>query len=423
MNILKLAEEQYAYTVSLRRHLHAYPEAAPQEQLNTMALIEAELDRMSIRHLRVEGGGVLSFIDGGRPGKTLLLRADMDGLRIQEDPCNLKGERTCVSLRPGLMHACGHDAHTAMLLTEAGLLQDMAGELPGRIILLFEEGEEGGGNIKRLCRYLHESGLTIDGCYACHVRWDIPTGRIGLCDGMAMCGQMRFRLTVEGRSGHGSRPDLACSPIDCFHLIYAAWQTLRVTRVRPDTSLTWSVCSLHAGDSHNVIPDRLTCEGTIRMADTASGDAFWQAFQRAALRTAEACGCRATLTRPMFLLPLESDPACQAMFRQAASEQLGGEAVFTCEPWMASESFSYLAAMYPSVFSFVGIRSEEAGSGANHHTPQFDLDEQGMLTGVTAAVAYARAFLLAPPDTSAFTPLCRDTAELMDMVERQPGTD
>ncbi|MGN0778686.1 MAG: M20 family metallopeptidase [Aristaeellaceae bacterium] len=421
MDIMKLVREQYPYAVMLRRRLHAYPEAAPEEQLHTMAAIESELDTMGIEHLRVDGGGVLGMIHGSRPGKTLLMRADMDGLRIQESPCNLKGPRTCISLKPGLMHACGHDAHTAMLLAQARILRDMARELSGRIILMFEEGEEGGGNIKRLCRYLHESGMQLDGCYATHVRWDIPTGRIGLCDGMAMCGQMRFRLTLEGRSGHGSRPDLACNAIDCFHLIYAAWQTLRMTHVRPDTSLTWSVCSLHAGDSHNVIPDRLTCEGTIRMADMPSGDAFWQAFLQTALRTAEQCGCRAELTRPMFLLPLQSEPACQGLFRQAVAEHLGEEVTFLCEPWMASESFSYLSAMYPSVFSFVGIRNEQLGSGANHHTPAFDLDEEGMLTGMAAAVAYAQAFLTTPPDTAGFVPLCRDMAALLDMVEQQPG--
>ena len=235
-----------------------------------------------------------------------------------------------------------------------------------------------------------------------------------------MCGQMRFRLTIKGHSGHGSRPDLACNTIDCFHLIYAAWQTLRMTRVRPDTSLTWSVCSLHAGDSHNVIPDNLTCEGTIRMMDVESGDAFWQAFHSAAVRIARECGCTASLERVMYLLPLEGDDTCQTLFKKAAREVLGQDAVFTAEPWMASESFSYLSVMYPSVFSFVGIRNEEKGCGANHHTPEFDLDEDGMIAGVAAAVAYARAYLQTTPDTTGFKPLCSNLAELMDLVEKQP---
>lgn len=420
MDILAMTKAYQPDTVALRRALHARPEAAPEEQLETLTFIEAELDKLGINHERIPGGGVIGYIECGKPGRTLLLRSDVDALRIQEAVHNLKGDRTCISEKDGLMHACGHDAHMAMLLTTARILKFQAHELAGRILLLFEEGEEGGGNIKTICRWMHRNALHIDGCYAAHVRWDVPSGQVAVCKGAAMCGQMRFRLTIKGHSGHGSRPDLACNTIDCFHLIYTAWQTLRMTRVRPDTSLTWSVCSLHAGDSHNVIPDKLTCEGTIRMMDVESGDAFWQAFHSSAVRIAKECGCTAALERVMYLLPLAGDDTCQTLFKQAAREVLGQDAVFTADPWMASESFSYLSVMYPSVFSFVGIRNEEKGCGANHHTPEFDLDEDGMMAGVAAACAYARAYLLTEPDTTAFKPLCSNMDELMDLVEKQP---
>lgn len=423
MDILGLARESFAYTVALRRHLHMYPEAAPDEQMETMDYIEQQLDGMHIRHHRIEGGGILGFIDGAMPGKTLMLRADMDALKIQEDERNLCADRVCISKKPGLMHACGHDAHVAMLLTEAKILKQMETQLPGRIILLFEEGEEGGGNIKTICRYLGENRIHIDGCYAAHVRWDIPAGKIAVCDGTAMCGQMRFLLTIDGQSGHGSRPDLGRSTIDCFHLVYSAWNMLRMNQVKPDTSLTWSACSLHAGVSHNVLPDHLTCEGTIRMADRESGDAFWRAFHQAAVYTAKQCGCRAELKRIMYLFPLVSDENCLNLFRAAATSALGDGAVVTCQPWMASESFSYLSAMIPSVFAFVGIENREKGCGANHHTAQFDLDEKGMIQGVAAAVAYALAFLDTPPDTGRFEPVCFDMHTLLHMVEEQPALE
>lgn len=420
MDILRLAREEFDYTVAVRRYLHEHPEAAPEEQLETMAYIERQLDGMEIPHLRIEGGGILGFIGPEDADRTLLLRADVDALKIQEDERNLRCERNCVSKKPGLMHACGHDAHMAMLLTEAKILKRMENELPGRIILLFEEGEEGGGNIKKICRYIGESGLRIDGCYAAHVRWDIPSGRIALCEGGSMCGQMRFLLTVEGQSGHGSRPDLGRSVIDCFHQIYSAWSMLRMNTVRPDTSLTWSACSLSAGVSHNVLPDHLTCEGTIRMEDQESGDRFWRAFHRAAVMTAQQCGCRAELRRVMYLLPLSSDGPCLDLFRSTAKEALGSGNVIEAKMWMASESFSYLSAMYPSVFAFIGIANEEKGCGANHHTAQFDLDEDGMIAGVASAVAYAAAFLKDKPDTSGFVPACRDMDALLSMVEEQP---
>lgn len=384
-----------------------------------MAAIEAELDTLDIPHERVPGGGVFGFIEGGAPGRTLLLRSDIDALLIDESPDNLARPKVCVSQRPGVSHACGHDAHIAMQLAEAAILREMAPSLPGRIVLMFEEGEEKTCGILPLCRYIGESVLRIDGCYATHVRWDIPAGKIGVCSGTAMMGLYQFYLTIDGASGHGSRPDLAKNTIDCLHMIYAALEMQRMTAVRPDTRLTWSLCHVEAGVTHNIIPDHLLAEGTVRFEDRESGAAFWKRFHEIAQAMGALCGCTVTLTHRGYLLPTAGEPHCMALLAQAAEAALGPDTMIPCEPWMASESFSYMTSMYPGAFCFVGIRNEALGSGANHHTPEFDIDESAMVTGVTAAVAYARAFLTGAPDTAAFAPLCPDMAALIGLVTAQ----
>lgn len=419
MDILAQVKARSAHMTELRRHFHRHPEAGPEEQTETMCAIESELDVLGIAHVRVPGGGVFGFIEGSRPGKTLLMRSDIDALFIQESICNLVGEKVCVSQNPGVSHACGHDAHIAMQLTAAAVLKEQAADLPGRVVLMFEQGEEKTAGILPLCRYIHESGLHIDGCYATHVRWDLPAGKIGVCSGTAMMGLYQFYLTIDGASGHGSRPDLAKNTIDCFHMIYSAMEMQRMTAVRPDTRLTWSVCHVEAGVTHNIIPDRLVAEGTVRFESRECGAAFWAKFREIAQAMGALCGCTVSLTHRGYLLPTAGDPACMALFTREADAVLGTGTVMDSEPWMASESFSYMTSMYPGAFCFIGIKNEALGAGANHHTPEFDLDEQAMTVGATAAAAYARAFLSNPPNTTAFEPLCADMAGLIELVSAQ----
>lgn len=156
------------------------------------------------------------------------------------------------------MHGCGHDGHIAMLLSAAKILKNMEASLNGRVVLMFEEGEEGHRNIEKLLAYMAEKDMKFDTCYASHVRWDIPTGKLSCCQGSAMSGLYHFVLEINGKGGHGSRPDLAHSVIDCFHDIYSNLDTLRLKYIKPNTVLTWSLGSVNAGATFNLIPDKLT---------------------------------------------------------------------------------------------------------------------------------------------------------------------
>ena len=410
---LAMARAEQAYTVKLRRYFHQHPEVGPAEQVETMDAICRELEALGIPYEWVPGGGVLGFLGDPARGRTVLLRADIDALPIQEDPCNLKGPRVCVSQKPGAMHACGHDAHIAMLLTEAKLLKAMEAELKGAVLLVFEEGEEGHGNIEALLRYMDQRNLRADTCYATHVRWDLDAGKLCVVDGTAMSGLYIFHCELHGLSGHGSRPDLARSTLDCFVNVYDLLQTVRMDHLGPDKRLTFSVGKVTCGTADNVIPDYLVFEGTVRFFERDSGKVFWEEFKRILKTICEYHGCTYSLTCRYALLPSISDRTCRRLWERAVERHLGRDCLGECEPWMASESYSYFLSMCPGILAFTGIRNEALGSGANHHTPQFDLDEAALPVGVASALAYTLDFLEEPPQIPGFRPLCGSAEEII----------
>lgn len=320
------------------------------------------------------------------------------------------------------MHGCGHDDHIAMLLSAAKILKNMEASLNGRVVLMFEEGEEGHRNIEKLLAYMAEKDMKFDTCYASHVRWNIPTGKLSCCQGSAMSGLYHFVLEINGKGGHGSRPDLAHSVIDCFHDIYSNLDTLRLKYIKPNTVLTWSLGSVNAGATFNLIPDKLTCEGSIRMVDRNSGKEFIKEFERIVAAICPLNYCTYQFKLLEQLLPTENYPACRKTYIDSIKKQIGEDLIYDCEPWMASETFSYMCSLFPGVETFVGIENDELGSGANHHTPEFDLDEDGLIYGTAAAVSYVLEYFENTPDTSAFEPAYNSISELIATFGQQPGS-
>ena len=381
-----------------------------------------KLEKIEIPYVQVPGGGIFAYINGDSTGKTVLLRSDIDALPILESETNLKNKKVCISKNPGVMHGCGHDGHIAMLLTAAKILKNMEASLNGRVVLMFEEGEEGHRNIEKLLAYMAEKDMKFDTCYASHVRWDIPTGKLSCCQGSAMSGLYHFVLEINVKGGHGSRPDLAHSVIDCFHDIYSNLDTLRLKYIKPNTVLTWSLGSVNAGATFNLIPDKLTCEGSIRMVDRNSGKEFIKEFERIVAAICPLNYCTYQFKLLEQLLPTENYPACRKTYIDSIKKQIGEDLIYDCEPWMASETFSYMCSLFPGVETFVGIKNDELGSGANHHTPEFDLDEDGLTYGTAAAVSYVLEYLENTPDTSAFEPAYNSISELIATFGQQPGS-
>lgn len=394
MEILKLAQENYDYAVKLRREIHENPEISGVE-FDTLKLIQRELDSMGIEYTVVPDGGIVGLIHGGKPGKMVLMRADMDALPIQENTMNLVGEKVSVSKNAGVSHACGHDAHTAMLLTEAKILNEHKDELNGDVVLCFEQGEEGGGQIANLLPYIvEEMKLPIQTCVATHVKWDVPVGTISAEPGAVISGGYGFRVKLNGLSGHGSRPDLGHSVLDCFHSIYSHMNMLRMKYVQPTDILTFSVGKVTCGTALNIIPDELVFEGTTRTFNIdEAGEPFMNQFKAVLEAECKLHHCTyevISMKDPLF--ENYNNPKCAEIAQNAVKKYLGEGALTKAQPWMACESMQAYLKYWPGVITFTGIKNDAMGTGANHHTPEFDIDEKGMIAGIAAAIGYVVDF-------------------------------
>ncbi|MDR3138988.1 MAG: amidohydrolase, partial [Treponema sp.] len=277
IDVLSLAKASENYTVEVRRHLHRHPELTRVE-FETLKYIRSHLEKWGIPYVEVEDGGIFAFIGDESRGKTVLLRADIDALPIQEDPRNLARKREVISEVPGVQHACGHDAHTAMLLTAGKILKEYEGKIPGRVLLMFERGEEGGGNFRQLLYYLEDKKIRVDGGHAIHVRPGVPAGKIVAVPGPIMSAGCGFNVTITGRGGHGSRPDLANSPLDCFTSLYQSLKDIRLKHISPFDNFTFSVGTISYGNRGNVIPGELNFQGSARTVNEANVERFFDEF-------------------------------------------------------------------------------------------------------------------------------------------------
>ena len=392
MDILKEAQKHFEYMRDCRRYLHENPELSGQE-FNTIRFIKEELGKDGIEYVEVENGGVLGFIRGSREGKTVLLRADCDALPIQEKD-NLKGNRCVWSKKDGVMHACGHDSHTAALLGAARILHDHQAELNGTVILCFERGEEFTGNCKYIFAYMEKNGIVPDICYGMHTDVTLETGKVAVDDSNALAGCMPFDITIEGRGGHGSRPDEADSPIDCFTAIYTRMQSLRLTAIAPTETATFSIGKLQSGAQANVIPQTLNFAGTMRYYDDDVLKAFRKEFRHAIDSACEMYHCRAVYNRfEAGGFATVNDPEYSAFARKLFAEELGAENIITEEPVMNSETFGGYLKQWPGCYAFFGVHNPEKGTGATNHNEKFDIDEDAIVTAACCYAAFAEGVL------------------------------
>lgn len=392
MGIYEAAKIIEDKVIDMRRDLHRYPEVSMQET-RTIQLVVDKLKQLGIRYEIVPDGGVIGYIEGHQPGKTLVLRADLDALPMKESSKNLTQEKIVVSKIDHAAHTCGHDGHTAMLLGAAEILSQRKNSFSGRIILAFEQGEETGSGIFRLLRRLVEIGA--DGVWGIHLKSDIPTGKISVEAGPRMAGVFPFHIALKGQSGHGARPDLAKSPLSCFHTFYQQLLTIRAEQLDPFLPITYSIGQLSYGQAANVIADRLEFSGTARFLHEEQGNAFVNRFEQLLARACDIHGCtyeHLFPARPIHTF-VNNDETCAAIAEKAVVNVLGKDALITHPAWMASEPFGLYQRYFPGVFAFVGILNEMKGTGAEHHNEHFDIDEDALIIGVAATVQYAVDFL------------------------------
>lgn len=381
-----LAAEE-AETIKNRRHIHEHPELSKQEK-ETSAYVRAEAERLGLPVETVGDYGLIVRIDGAKPGKWVMLRADMDALPVEESENNLAGPRVCCSKNPGVMHACGHDGHTAMLMSAMRVLAAWREHFEGTVLCCFEQDEENIGGVHAMVKALEKYPVAT--CWGMHVYYALESGKLDVSAGPRLAACQSFIIKIHGHGGHASRPDLCDSPITCGTQIISAWEHAWTMQKHPAHAVTLGIGQFVAGHAGNVIPDEAKICGSMRFFDMEAGKEAREKLYHIAESIAQLNNCTVEIIEPNeMLLPVINDSAYSGLAREAVADAVGEEHVGECGPWYVSESMAYYMNRYPGVFGLLGIRNPQLGSGANHHTAAFDLDEEALKIGVASTVNYA----------------------------------
>ena len=378
-----LPSETVERAVAIRREIHRHPELGFEEH-NTQAIVERELDDLGIEHRRIAGTGVVGIVRGSLPGHVTGLRADMDALPILED----SGE-PCASEIPGKMHACGHDAHTAMLLGAARTLQATRETLHGTVVLLFQPAEEGPGGALPMIEAGAMDDPKVEAVAMLHVDPRLRTGTIGITPGPVNAAADEFHVTIRGKGGHGAYPHKAIDAIPSAAATVLALQNIAARETDPLGSIVVTLGTIEGGYRNNVIADRVKLTGTIRTHDPAIREAAHAKVRRIVEGVSEAYGTRAEVEIMLGYPAVVNDPALSDAFAAYARE-VAGIPVEVPAPTMGGEDFAYFAQRAPGVLVRLGIFNEEIGSIHSGHSPQFRLDEGAIPTGIRTLVAFAR---------------------------------
>jgi amidohydrolase len=377
--------------VATRRDLHAHPELGF-EEVRTSGLVAERLRRLGLEpRTGVGRTGVLARIRGGRPGKTVLLRADMDALPIVEE-----NEVPYRSQSPGRMHACGHDCHTSILLGIARQLVAEAPELKGEIVLCFQPAEELGGPKGGAEAMIQDGALEwakADAAFGLHVWQDLPLGTVGVTAGPWMAAVDEFTVTFRGKGAHGAMPQAGRDPVVALAHAVTALQSIVSRNADPLKELVISVTQLKAGSAFNIIPETAWMNGTIRSFDKELWAAVPQHFERVVRGVASALGCEAEILFERGNMPTVNDPAMCAFARAAASSVVGEGNVRHDVRTMGGEDFSAFLDRIPGVFIAIGSRNETRGLTFDHHHPRFDVDEQSLRIGAEVLLETTRRYL------------------------------
>jgi amidohydrolase len=366
--------------VADRRHLHEHPELAFQEY-ETAKFVAERLASLGVEDIRtgVGGTGVTGLIRGGKgDGKVVMVRADMDALPILEE-----NDVEYKSTKPGVMHACGHDAHTAMLLGLARLLMARKSEFAGTVKVLFQPAEEvpPGGAIAMIRDGALEDPH-VDAVLGLHVSSETPAGQIAMRAGAGSASSDRFRITIQGKGGHAASPHEAVDPIVIGSQIVLAFQTLVSRETDPIKAAVVSTTAFIAGDAFNVIPDTAELRGTIRTLDPDVRANKEERLIALATGIGKAGGAEVKVDFIRGYPGIVNDEAMTSMVREAAIEAIGQENVIESPIGLGGEDFAYYSLERPGCFFNVGTRNEERGITWGHHHPRFDVEEEGMSAGI-----------------------------------------
>lgn len=379
--------------IAWRRHLHMNPEVGFEEH-ETAAYIEAELRKMpGLTVSRPTATSVLAVLKGSQPGRTILLRADIDALPIEEE--NTFEFR---SRKPGVMHACGHDGHTAILLGVAKLLSEHPEDVPGEVRMIFQHAEEiGPGGAEEL---VMNTGLMdgVDVVTGLHLNSQLPVGMVAVKPGAFMAAPDSLYLIIQGKGGHGAHPEQTVDPIAVGAQVVTNLQHVVSRNVAALDALVVSITSFQSGTTHNVIPDTAVLQGTVRTFDPELRQRAPKLIERVIKGVCEAHGATYELKYEFGYRPVINTDWVAAQLRKIALETVGPEHYQDAQPTMGGEDFSAYLQKAPGAYFNVGSGSDEQDSRWPHHHPRFTLDEASLETGVRMLHAAALRLTLPEPD-------------------------
>jgi len=379
-NFLQQAEELFPYTQSLRRDFHMHPELGFRE-IRTGGIVAKELEALGIEVTKGVGKtGIVGLLEGAQPGPTLLLRFDMDALPITEDT-----GAEYASQNPGLMHACGHDGHTAIGLTVAKILHAHREDLAGTIKFCFQPSEEGNngeeiGGAEMMMRDGVLDAPKVDMSLSLHLWNEKPLGWLGIAGGPVMAGAEIFTIKITGKGGHGAIPQQTVDPVVAAAHIINALQTIVSRNVAPLETAVVSVTTVNAGTAFNVIPQMAELTGTIRTFDISVRQRVVERFEQIARGVGEAMGCQVDVEVKRMTPALINEESIALKVQDAARRVLSTSDLDTSGYiTMGAEDMAFMQEKVPGCYFFVGSNDAARHLDYGHHHPKFDFNEQALI--------------------------------------------
>jgi amidohydrolase len=393
-DFLSQARELFPYTQSLRRDFHMHPELGFRE-IRTGGIVAKELEALGLEVTKGVGRtGVVGLLEGGKPGPTLLLRFDMDALPIVEET-----GAEYASQNSGVMHACGHDGHTAIGLTVAKILHAHRDQLAGTIKFCFQPSEEGhngeaAGGAEMMIRDGVLDSPKVDMTLSMHLWNEKPLGWVHVAKGPVMAGAEQFKIKLIGKGGHGAAPNATIDPIIAAVQVVSAAQSIVARNVGPLETAVVSFTMLHSGTSFNVIPQEATLEGTIRTFDLGVRLKVLERFEEIVRGVASAMGCQVEVTVKRLTPALVNADEVAGRVQQTARRVLP-DADYEDSPYltMGAEDMAFMQEKAPGCYFFVGSADRARGLDYGHHHPKFDFDEDALISGAALMAAAAADIL------------------------------
>ena len=374
--------------IKVRRKIHSNPELAYEEK-ETSALIVHNLEALGIKTTRVAGTGVLGLLKGHGNGRVVALRADMDALPVEE-----QADVPFKSRKKGVMHACGHDTHVAMLLGAAMLLSDNFDRLAGSVKFIFQPAEEEGGigGAGPMIKAGVMSNPKVDYVFGLHIDATVPSGVFALRGGPIMAAPDTFSIRIHGRGGHGSEPHKTVDPIYVSSQVINALQGVSARMTDQTQPFVISVCSIHSGSAHNIIPDDANLEGTMRTFDQKVRSRAKRQLAQVTKTICKAFGAECEIEFKKNTYPVTRNNEKLTVKVARSLREIRGTRTIECEPILGAEDVSRFLQRAPGVYYFLGTRNERKGCVYPNHSAQFKVDEEVMKYGSVSLAKLALEF-------------------------------